>query len=155
MRTVWSGISWSPQSSPEWLLASQEGSSQPPFLVGCHLLHCPQGLLRPLLSSHPPTGNTLGSRPASRLTFQSPMQVQPKTLVQVAGSVWCQVSAVAQGPLSNCGKQAQMPHGHEGSLPQPGIEPESPTLEGGFFTVGPPHFSSVQSLSRVRLFATP
>ena len=27
-----------------------------------------------------------------------------------------------------------MPHGHEGSLPQPGIEPESPTLEGGFLS---------------------
>ena len=48
-------------------------------------------------------------------------------------------------------------------LPRPGIEPVSPALTGGFLTIGPPGksllvvflISSVQSLSRVRLFATP
>ena len=47
---------------------------------------------------------------------------------------------------------------------QKGIEPMFPALAGGFLTTGPPGkadkwsllaFSSVQSLSRVRLFATP
>ena len=56
-----------------------------------------------------------------------------------------------------------------GDLPDPGIEPEvlrSPVLAGGFFTTSATwkaqcicfssvQFSSVQSLSRVRLFATP
>ena len=51
-----------------------------------------------------------------------------------------------------------------GNLPNPGIEPTSPTspaLTGRFFTTEIPRkpgemvqFSSVQSLSRVRLFAT-
>ena len=50
-----------------------------------------------------------------------------------------------------------------GDLSDPGIEPTSlvsPTLAGGFFTVEPlgkpcVSLSSVQLLSRVRLFATP
>ena len=56
-----------------------------------------------------------------------------------------------------------------GNLPDPGIEPKSPALAGRFITSMPPEslmftlvhvyctpqFSSVQSLSRVRLFATP
>ena len=50
------------------------------------------------------------------------------------------------------------------NFPDPGIEPLSPALQlaGRFFTNEPPRkpkvhiqFSSVQSLSRVRLFATP
>ena len=50
-------------------------------------------------------------------------------------------------------------------LPDPGIKPKSlmsPALASRFFTIAPPgkpnnsnQFSSVQSLSRVRLFATP
>ena len=47
----------------------------------------------------------------------------------------------------------------QGNLPDPGTEPASPTLAGGFFTTDPPGkpFSSmkVKSLSRVQLFATP
>ena len=42
-----------------------------------------------------------------------------------------------------------------GDLPDPGIKSTSPVLGGGFFTTKPPGFSSVQSLSRVRLFVTP
>ena len=47
-------------------------------------------------------------------------------------------------------------------LSNPGIEPASPALASGFFTTEPPgkprtsvQLSSVQSLSHVRLFATP
>ena len=47
-------------------------------------------------------------------------------------------------------------------IPGPGIEPMFPTLQGGFLTTRPPkksfssvQFSSVQWLSRVRLFVTP
>ena len=44
-------------------------------------------------------------------------------------------------------------------LPNPGIEPTSPALSGEFFTTEPPGKPpvdcSVQSLSRVQLFATP
>ena len=47
----------------------------------------------------------------------------------------------------------------QGNLPDPGIEPASPTLARGFFTTDPPGkpFSSmkVKSLSRVLLFVTP
>ena len=45
-----------------------------------------------------------------------------------------------------------------GNLPNPGIEPRSPTLQVDFLPSEPDwlfQFSSVQSLSRVRLFATP
>ena len=48
-----------------------------------------------------------------------------------------------------------------GDLPDTGIKPVSPALVGRFFTTEPPGkppmivFSSVQSLSRVRLFVTP
>ena len=55
-----------------------------------------------------------------------------------------------------------------GDLPEPGIEPVSPALSGRFFTIEPPgkllqgmyvlhinQFSSVQSLSHVRLSAAP
>ena len=49
-----------------------------------------------------------------------------------------------------------------GDLPYPGVEIPSPALAGGFFTIEPPgklntkyQFSSVQLLSRIRLFATP
>ena len=52
-----------------------------------------------------------------------------------------------------------------GDLADPGIEPltpASPALTGGFFTTAPPgkptlthSVQSVQSLGRVRLFATP
>ena len=45
------------------------------------------------------------------------------------------------------------------ALSDPGIEAETPALAGGFFTNAPPGkpsvFSSVQSLSFVRLFVTP
>ena len=42
-----------------------------------------------------------------------------------------------------------------GGLPDPEIKPVSLALVDGFFTNEPPQFSSVQSLSRIRLFATP
>ena len=47
-----------------------------------------------------------------------------------------------------------------GDLPKPEIKPMFPALAGSFFTTEPPGLkqpsvSSVQSLSRVRLFATP
>ena len=47
-----------------------------------------------------------------------------------------------------------------GDLPNPGIEPESPALQADALPSEPPGkpnpaFSSVQSLSRVRLFVTP
>ena len=63
-----------------------------------------------------------------------------------------------------------MPFPSPGDLPNPGTEPASlvaPALTGGFFTAAPAgkpqvitnikdfQFSSVQSLSRVRFFATP
>ena len=57
-----------------------------------------------------------------------------------------------------------LPFPSPGDLPDPGIEPESPTLAGEFFTtesygksLSPPtdQIRSDQSLSRVRLFATP
>ena len=56
-----------------------------------------------------------------------------------------------------------LPFPSPGDLPDPGIEPMSPVLAGGFFTTGPPetlcsvnNFTlSVQLLSRVWLFATP
>ena len=54
-----------------------------------------------------------------------------------------------------------LPFPSPGDLPESGIEPESPALDGGFFTTAPPgkplkhQFSSVQSLSHVRFFATP
>ena len=55
-----------------------------------------------------------------------------------------------------------LPFPSPGDLPRPGIELVSPTLAGEFFTTKPTgksqvhgQFSSVQSLSRVRLFATP
>ena len=54
-----------------------------------------------------------------------------------------------------------LPFPSPGDLPDPGIEPMSPALvDGFFFTPKPPGkpthiFQSVQSLSRVRLFATP
>ena len=56
-----------------------------------------------------------------------------------------------------------LPFPSPGDLPDPGIEPMSPVLAGGFFTTGPPetlcsvnNFTlSIQLLSRVWLFATP
>ena len=55
-----------------------------------------------------------------------------------------------------------LPFPFPGDLPDPGIEPPSlasPTLAGGFLTTSATwedqHTSSVQSLSRVQLFATP
>ena len=63
-----------------------------------------------------------------------------------------------------------LPFPSPGDLPNPGTEPASlvaPALTGGFFTAAPAgkpqvitnikdfQFSSVQSLSRVRFFATP
>ena len=60
-------------------------------------------------------------------------------------------------PGKNTGEWLPFPS--PGDLPDPGIEPvslTSPALAGGFFTtnvvIG---FSSVQSLSHVRIFATP
>ena len=47
---------------------------------------------------------------------------------------------------------------HQGIFPTQGLKPEFlafTALAGGFFTTLPVHFSSVQSLSHVRLFATP
>ena len=69
----------------------------------------------------------------------------------------------------NSGTRTLLPCGMW-NLPRPGIEPMSPALAGRFLTSGPPgkflprytietvflsQFSSIQSLSRVRLFATP
>ena len=55
-----------------------------------------------------------------------------------------------------------LPHPPSGDCTNPGFEHMSPALAGGFFTTEPPgkpkhwhQFSSVQSLSRVCLFATP
>ena len=51
-----------------------------------------------------------------------------------------------------------LPFSTPGDLPDTGIEPASivsPALAGRFFTTAPPGFNSVQSLSCVRLFATP
>ena len=49
-----------------------------------------------------------------------------------------------------------MPFLSPGDLPNPGIEPGSPALLADSLTSEPPvQFSSVQSLSRVRLFVTP
>ena len=55
---------------------------------------------------------------------------------------------------------SRLPFPPPGNPPNPGIEPVSPALAGRFFTdelLGKSFhsFSSVQSLSRVRLFATP
>ena len=51
-----------------------------------------------------------------------------------------------------------MPFPSPGDLPDPGIKPRSPALQADSSTSEPPkkpHFSSVQSLSRVRLLSTP
>ena len=55
-----------------------------------------------------------------------------------------------------------LPFPSPGDLPNPAIEPTTPALAGGFFTTEPPgkpnsplQFSLVQSLSHIRLFATP
>ena len=55
---------------------------------------------------------------------------------------------------------SELPFPSPGDLPNPGIESGSPALTGRFFTTEPPGkphslFRSVQSLSCVRLFATP
>ena len=74
-------------------------------------------------------------------------------------SWWCEGSPVADHGLS-CPKTCRI------LVPWPGIEPVSSALEGRFLITGPlgkslqrgfweNAFSSVQSLSRVRLFATP
>ena len=63
--------------------------------------------------------------------------------------------------LSRCGAQGSLLRGI-GNLPGPGIEPLSSAVAGRFLSSVPPEkstdlfqFSSVQSLSRVRLFMTP
>ena len=51
-----------------------------------------------------------------------------------------------------------LPFPSPGDLPDPGIKPRSPALQADSSTSEPPkkpHFSSVQSLSRVRLLSTP
>ena len=55
-----------------------------------------------------------------------------------------------------------LPFSSPGNLPDPGIEPRSPTLQANALPSEPPgklenvvQFSSVQSLSRVLLFVTP
>ena len=74
-------------------------------------------------------------------------------------------SVCGDSPGKNTGVACHFPS--PGDLPNPGIKPESPALAGSFFTAEPwPAqsnsllelkliFSSVQSLSRVRVFATP
>ena len=47
-----------------------------------------------------------------------------------------------------------LPFPSPGDLPDPQIEPESPTLAGGSFNTEPPVFVVVQLLSHVQLFAT-
>ena len=75
-------------------------------------------------------------------------------------------TAAHQAPLSmGFSKQnycSGLPFPFPGDLPNPGIEPTSlasPTLAGGFLPISvtweDQHTSSVQSLSRVQLFATP
>ena len=73
-------------------------------------------------------------------------------------------TVACQSPLSTeFPRQKQwsgLPFSTPGDLPNLRIKPATPALAGGFFTTGPlwieaPQFSSVQSLSRVRLFATP
>ena len=52
--------------------------------------------------------------------------------------------------------QSGLPFPSPGDLPDPGIKPGSPELQADALPSEPPlQFSSVQSLSRVRLFATP
>ena len=63
----------------------------------------------------------------------------------------CRLFTVVRGLLSNCGSQAlervgsvvvacrlSCPVACGTLVPQPGIEPTSPALEGGFLTTGPP-----------------
>ena len=55
------------------------------------------------------------------------------------GSVVCGSRALVEARgLSSCGTRAYLPRGVWDLSPQPGIEPASPALEGGFFTTGPP-----------------
>ena len=67
-------------------------------------------------------------------------------------------TVVCQAPLSmQFSRQeywSELPFPTPGYLLQPGVKPASPTLAGGFFYHSI-QFSSVQSLSCVRLFATP
>ena len=69
-----------------------------------------------------------------------------------------------QSPLSMGFPRQEFWHGlsfpSPGDLPNPGIEPTSPVLEGRFFTTEPPEsplltISSLHSLSHVQLFVTP
>ena len=80
------------------------------------------------------------------------------SLVAVHGLLLVVASLVAERWFSSCGARALVAWGMWG-LPWSGIKPMSPALAGRFFffnTTEPSvQFSSVQSLSRVRLSATP
>ena len=56
--------------------------------------------------------------------------------------LWCVVSLVMAHGLSNRGVWAQLPEACRVLLPQSGIEPVSPALQGKFFTTGPSQRSS-------------
>ena len=73
-----------------------------------------------------------------------------------------QADSVVAEPLPKPKNTGVKPISSLAHLPKPGIESGSPALAGGFFTTEPPgkphiyvQLSSVQSLSRVRLFETP
>ena len=102
------------------------------------------------------------------------MCVQSLSRVQLFATLW---TVTLQTPLSmgfpRQEDRSGLPSPPPGDLLNPGIEstsPVAPALAGGFFTTEPPgnllrkmkvkeskiaQFSSVQSLSRVRLFMTP
>ena len=52
------------------------------------------------------------------------------------------MAVACQAPLSmgfsRQGYWSELPFPSPGELPDPGIQPESPALAGGFFTTGPP-----------------
>ena len=54
----------------------------------------------------------------------------------VAGNLLWSMDSRASG-LSSCGTGLSCPMARRILAPQPGIEPTSPTLEGGFLTTGP------------------
>ena len=106
--------------------------------------------------------------------LQSDVKVRSLSHVQLFVTPW---TVAHQAPLSmgfpRQEDRSGLPSPPPGDLLNPGIEstsPVAPALAGGFFTTEPPgnllrkmkvkeskiaQFSSVQSLSRVRLFMTP
>ena len=93
------------------------------------------------------------------------MKVKSLSRVRLFASPW--TVAYQASPSMGFSRQefcSGLPFPSPGDLPVPGIEPGSPALEADALTSEPPGkpifvctyvFSSVQSLSRVRLFVTP